>query len=127
MSFFFNLFNPTPKKLAARHLKDAELNLLLASQQVEYYVAVERMYRERIVRLRGDIALIDDEAKQKVIANALGSNSTDLAVINRNGHAYGNGNANSNGNGMQPMVSFSYPIPAGQFANVSFNTITQAR
>lgn len=51
---------PSPLQVASQMLNDAELRRLEASHQVDYFVAIERMYRERIVRLRAEILEMAD-------------------------------------------------------------------
>jgi hypothetical protein len=42
--------------LASSQLKDAEMHRLEAMMQVEYYQAIEKMYRDQVARLKHDIA-----------------------------------------------------------------------
>ena len=59
------LRSPSPLELATRELEDAQKNRLAATSQAEYYVAIENMYRDRIVRLTVDIQELLDAQKSE--------------------------------------------------------------
>jgi hypothetical protein len=44
-------------------LQEAELHRLESSQKVDYYVAIERMYKEQIIRLRSEITEMAAESE----------------------------------------------------------------
>jgi hypothetical protein len=62
MSILKVFANPSPLELAVSHLKDSELNRLEAMKQAEYFIAMEKMYRERSTRLKQDIQELTDDA-----------------------------------------------------------------
>lgn len=55
---------PTPLQLASLQLHEAEVHRLEAMLQVEYYQAVEKMYRERAARLKRDIVALTEEYEE---------------------------------------------------------------
>lgn len=52
---------PGPLQIASRMLEESEIQRLEAMVKLEYYTAIEQMYRDRISRLKKDIQLITDE------------------------------------------------------------------
>ena len=61
----FNIFKsfskPDARQIASKSLSDAEVSRLQAMEQVEYYSAIEKMYKDRITRLKRDIKSMTEE------------------------------------------------------------------
>lgn len=55
---------PSALELAIQNLEDAERQRLTACQEREFYVAMETMLGERIVRLRKDIRQLTEERQR---------------------------------------------------------------
>jgi phage host-nuclease inhibitor protein Gam len=58
---FKNFAKPGALQLASKTLADAEVCRLQAMEQVEYYSAIEKMYKERIARLKKDIKSLTED------------------------------------------------------------------
>jgi hypothetical protein len=60
----FNPFRkPSPLRIAAAALEEAERNRLTAVEQREYYSAMEEMLIRRIARLRREVVQLTQEAE----------------------------------------------------------------
>lgn len=58
-----NFSKPGPLQIASRMLEEAEINRLESMEKLEYYSAIEKMYRDRIQRLKKDIKALAEESE----------------------------------------------------------------
>lgn len=53
---------PNALQIASKTLAEAEIGRLEAMEQVEYYSAIEKMYKDRVTRLKRDIKALTEDA-----------------------------------------------------------------
>jgi len=62
LGIFKGFSKPGGVQIASRSLSEAEISRLQAMEQVEYYTAIEQMYKDRIARLKRDIKAMTEES-----------------------------------------------------------------
>ena len=65
------LRQPSLEERSAKELSDARISRLAASSQREYFVALQSMYEQRIIRLEQEMAFLLDDSN---VVHVIGGN-----------------------------------------------------